>query len=130
MEEFVNVEEIHHAALIIPMVRFNTLPAEISLMMRAIKVSLLLRVVVAQVRVGVFAFRVDHVQKVIVCLHNFMEDVDIKRQLLHVLQVLHHFEAVRAADAIFSVIFGQTAGAPGVSAVDEDSGNSVAYIVN
>jgi hypothetical protein len=91
MEEFVYVEEINHAALIIPMVHFNTLPAEISLMMRAIKVSLLLRVVVAQVRVGVFAFRVDHVQKIIVCLDNFMEDVDIKRQLLHVLQVLYHF---------------------------------------
>ena len=59
------------------MVHLYTLPAKISLMVGAVEVSLLFRMVRAQVSVGVPSFGVDHVQKIVVSLDHFVENVYI-----------------------------------------------------
>jgi hypothetical protein len=122
LPHFLDFIKIDNKAPLICMVLLDTLPTENRQMIRAVKMldPLIMLLTEQGLRLEVLIFKIDISQNV-VTFDYFIQNVEVERQLIHGLDLLHKFPTDGASNPKVIVENGEALGAKSVSAVNQDS---------
>ena len=120
--------EIHNKTSLVGMVLLDALSAEYCEVVGAIEMLHPLIVLLTQEEIDdFFVFEVDVPQDT-VSLHDLVKDVEVERQLVYGFNLFDEFPTNRTPHPMVMVELGEALSAEGVSAVDQDPGDTLTHI--
>ena len=129
LPHFLDFVEINDKAALICMVLLDALPTEYCQMIRAVKMlySLVMFFTEQGLRLEVFILEID-ISENVVTLDYFIQNVEVKRQLINSFDLLHKFPADWTSNPIVIMQLGKTLGAKSVTTVNQNSWYPLTYI--
>jgi len=120
--------EVNHKATFISMVFLDALPAENGEVVGTVEMLHALVMTLAKQTVNAILVLEVDVSQDAVSLDDFVEDIEVQRQLVHTLDLLHQFSADGASHSVVVVQALKALSAEGMSAVNEDARYSLTHV--